>query len=66
MKRRYKHFMIAVVSRGLFLLWKSTNEIHEKLEGEDGEGSRRVTPKFVAIIVQIVLLDIGTHDEVYR
>ncbi|MBI3881999.1 MAG: TerC family protein [Verrucomicrobia bacterium] len=43
---------------GLFLIWKSTREIHEKLEGEDGEASAKVAPKFSAVIVQIMLLDI--------
>jgi predicted tellurium resistance membrane protein TerC len=43
---------------GLFLLTKSTREIHEKLEGADGEKSRRVSPSFSAVIVQILLLDI--------
>jgi predicted tellurium resistance membrane protein TerC len=43
---------------GLFLLWKSTKEIHEKLEVEDGEKSRRIAPTFMAVIVQILLLDI--------
>ena len=49
---------LILILGGLFLLWKSTNEIHDKLEGEDGEVSRRVTPKFLAVIVQILLLDI--------
>ena len=43
---------------GLFLLWKSTREIHDKLEGQDGAVSSRVTPKFVNVIIQILLLDI--------
>ena len=43
---------------GLFLLWKSTREIHDKLEGEDGAVSSRVTPKFVNVVIQILLLDI--------
>jgi predicted tellurium resistance membrane protein TerC len=43
---------------GLFLLTKSTREIHEKLEGEDGEKTRRMTPRFAAVIVQILLLDV--------
>jgi len=43
---------------GLFLLWKSTREIHEKLEGEDGEVSSRVAPTFTAVVIQILLLDI--------
>lgn len=43
---------------GLFLIAKSTHEIHEKLEGEDGQASAKVTPAFAAVIVQILLLDI--------
>jgi len=43
---------------GLFLLWKSTHEIHDKLEGEDGEVSARVTPRFAAVVFQILILDI--------
>jgi predicted tellurium resistance membrane protein TerC len=43
---------------GLFLLWKSTREIHGNLEGEDGTVSRRVAPTFAAVVVQILLLDI--------
>ena len=43
---------------GLFLIFKSTREIHEKLEGEEGHVSARVAPSFAAVIVQIMLLDI--------
>lgn len=43
---------------GLFLLAKSTHEIHQSLEGHEGEKSARVGPSFAAIIVQILLLDI--------
>jgi len=43
---------------GLFLLFKATKEIHEKLEGADGEVTRRLAPTFVSVIVQIMLLDI--------
>ena len=43
---------------GLFLLGKSTLEIHEKLEGVEGHGSARVVKSFAAVIVQILLLDI--------
>jgi len=49
---------LILLSGGLFLLWKSTREIHDKLEGEDGAVSSRVTPKFVNVIIQILLLDI--------
>jgi predicted tellurium resistance membrane protein TerC len=43
---------------GLFLLAKATYEIHDKLEGEDGEKSKKVAASFAAVIVQIMLLDV--------
>jgi predicted tellurium resistance membrane protein TerC len=43
---------------GLFLLAKSTHEIHGNLEGADGEMSTRVAPGFTSILIQIMLLDI--------
>ena len=43
---------------GLFLLAKSTHEIHQKLEGEPGEISMRTAASFSGVIVQILLLDI--------
>ena len=49
---------LILISGGLFLLWKSTMEIHEKLEGEEVVASSRVGATFGAVIVQILLLDI--------
>ena len=43
---------------GLFLIFKSTREIHERLEGEEGHVSARVAPSLAAVIGQIMLLDI--------
>ena len=43
---------------GLFLIAKSTHEIHDKLEGEEGHGSAKAAASFVGIIIQILLLDI--------
>jgi predicted tellurium resistance membrane protein TerC len=43
---------------GLFLLFKATREIHEKLEGEDGVKTRRIAPTFSAVIAQILILDV--------
>jgi predicted tellurium resistance membrane protein TerC len=43
---------------GLFLIAKSTHEIHGNLEGEEGEVSARVGPSFVSVLIQIMLLDI--------
>jgi predicted tellurium resistance membrane protein TerC len=43
---------------GMFLIWKATKEIHEKLEGEEGEVTNRLVPTFTSVIIQILLLDI--------
>lgn len=43
---------------GLFLIAKSTHEIHGSLEGEEGHGSKKTYAGFVSVIIQIVLLDI--------
>src|SRR5689334_25210922 len=40
---------------GIFLVWKSTMEIHQLTEGEEGHASSRVKASFGAIIVQIIL-----------
>lgn len=49
---------IILLVGGLFLIFKSTHEIHGSLEGIEGESSRRTYPGFVGVIVQIMLLDI--------
>ena len=43
---------------GLFLIGKSTHEIHGSLEGEEGHASKKTYPSFMSVIVQIMLLDI--------
>jgi predicted tellurium resistance membrane protein TerC len=43
---------------GLFLIAKSTHEIHGSLEGDEGSGSRKTYPGFASVIIQIMLLDI--------
>jgi predicted tellurium resistance membrane protein TerC len=50
---------LILILGGLFLIYKSTTEIHGKLEGEDHEPEARAgTISFPSTIVQIVLLDI--------
>ncbi|MEI6213854.1 MAG: TerC family protein [Desulfuromonadales bacterium] len=49
---------LILLSGGLFLLWKSTMEIHEKLEGGGEHSVTRGGATFGAVIVQILLLDI--------
>ena len=43
---------------GLFLMSKSTHEIHRNLEGEPADGSGRAAPSFTAVLIQIMLLDV--------
>ncbi len=44
---------------GLFLIAKSTHEIHDKLEGEEAqEGEVRAAASFTSVLIQIMLLDI--------
>ena len=49
---------LILILGGLFLLGKSTYEIHDKLEGEEGHASKKVPTTFVSVIVQIMLLDL--------
>ena len=49
---------LILILGGLFLLAKSTHEIHDKLEGVDGEKTQKMTATFNTVIVQIMLLDI--------
>ena len=49
---------IILLVGGLFLIGKSTLEIHEKLEGVEGHGSAKVAKSFASVIIQILLLDI--------
>jgi predicted tellurium resistance membrane protein TerC len=49
---------IILLGGGMFLLAKATHEIHERLEGEEGEASGRAPVSFAGVIVQILLLDI--------
>jgi predicted tellurium resistance membrane protein TerC len=49
---------LILIIGGLFLIAKSTHEIHDKLEGHDGSGSAKVAASFTAVILQILLLDI--------
>jgi predicted tellurium resistance membrane protein TerC len=49
---------LILIVGGLFLLGKSTLEIHDKLEGEEGHASAKVKASFWSVILQIMLLDI--------
>ena len=49
---------LILILGGLFLIAKSTHEIHDKLEGEEGQPSTGVVASFNAVLVQILLLDL--------
>lgn len=49
---------LILLGGGLFLIYKATTEIHEKLEGEEGHASSRGGVTFTSVIIQILLLDV--------
>lgn len=49
---------LILIAGGLFLLWKSTKEIDQLLEGETGHGSSAVKGTYQAVLFQIVVIDI--------
>ncbi len=49
---------IILICGGLFLIWKSTMEIHQSLEGAEEERSAKVYAGFAATLIQIAVIDI--------
>src|SRR5512145_2293214 len=49
---------LILIGGGLFLLWKSTMEIHESLEGAGEERTAKAFAGFAATIAQIAVIDI--------
>src|SRR5258706_4733191 len=49
---------LILVSGGLFLLWKSTHEIHQKLEGVEGESSAKVAGPVLCVYIPWLIFDI--------
>jgi predicted tellurium resistance membrane protein TerC len=49
---------LILIVGGLFLIWKSTGEIHQLLEGQEGHASSAVAPVFSAVILQIIIIDL--------
>ena len=51
---------LILILGGLFLIWKSTSEIHQSVEGEDaeGHGSKAVKATFTSVILQIMVVDL--------
>ncbi len=50
---------LILIAGGLFLIYKSTGEIHQSLEGgEDSHGAKAVRATFTAVILQIMVVDL--------
>ena len=47
-----------LIAGGLFLIWKSTGEVHQLLEGEEGSESAKVASSFAGVIAQIIVIDL--------
>ena len=48
---------LILIGGGVFLIWKSTGEIHQALEGDEGHRLKTVKATFAAVILQIMLVD---------
>lgn len=49
---------LILILGGLFLIWKSTTEIHQSMEGEEDHASGTVKATFASVIVQIMVIDL--------
>lgn len=49
---------LILIAGGLFLIYKSTSEIHEKLEGSEHEQTTGKVHSFAGVITQILILDV--------
>jgi predicted tellurium resistance membrane protein TerC len=49
---------LILILGGLFLVWKSTAEIHQSLEGEEGHSGSAAGNTMMSIILQIMVIDL--------
>ncbi len=49
---------LILIAGGLFLIYKSTMEIHQLMEGVEGESSSVIKATFGAVIMQIIIIDL--------
>jgi predicted tellurium resistance membrane protein TerC len=49
---------LILIGGGLFLIWKATGEIHQLMEGEEGERAVGLGSGFAKLLVQIIIIDI--------
>jgi predicted tellurium resistance membrane protein TerC len=49
---------LILIAGGLFLIWKSTGEIHQSLEGEEEKGPSAAKAALTGVILQIMVVDL--------
>ena len=49
---------LILILGGLFLIWKSTSEIHQSMEGEEEHAAGAVKATFTSVILQIMIIDL--------
>ncbi len=49
---------LILILGGLFLIWKSTSEVHQSLEGAESHGASRAAATFAGVILQIMIVDL--------
>jgi predicted tellurium resistance membrane protein TerC len=49
---------LILILGGLFLIWKSTGEIHQGMEGEEEQASAKAAASFALVIGQIMVIDV--------
>ena len=49
---------LILILGGLFLIWKSTGEIHQSLEGDEEHGSSAAANTMASVILQIMVIDL--------
>lgn len=49
---------LILIVGGLFLLWKSTHEIHNALEGDEQKGELNQSATFTSVLLQIAVIDV--------
>lgn len=49
---------LILTAGGLFLIWKSTGEIHQSLEGAEGHTAAAMKANFLAVVAQVIVVDI--------
>ncbi len=49
---------LILILGGMFLIWKSTAEIHQSLEGDEAHTASGVAASFASVILQIMVIDL--------